>query len=199
MKTVGRTGYDGNNLKYMNTVDGGGLEWMLDAGFERKKLSPYLYPVPTEFDAAKIQIIYLGWFWQDWSLINNGMYSCTNGLQIRDDTVKNTGDLWGVSSLDEDWVTLNQMIKYYKFGFGRVSDYANEEIRLGRMTRAQGIELAENYDDSCGDEYIESFCSYIDITVDQFWKQVHNSVNKELFSIESDGTIRRKFKVGLGL
>ncbi len=199
MKTVGRSGYDGNNLKYMNTVAGGGLEWMLGAGFGRDKLSPYLYPVPTEFDAAKIQIIYLGWFWQDWSQINNGMYSCTNGLQIRDDVVSNTGDLWGVSSLDEDWVTFNQMIKYYKYGFGRVTDYVNEEIRLGRMTRAKGIELVEKYDDSCSFEYIESFCSYIDITVSQFWEQVHSSVNKELFYIERDSSITRKFKVGVGL
>lgn len=199
MKTVGRTGYDGNNLKYMNTVAGGGLDWMLDAGFERNKLSPYLYPVPAEFDAARIQIIYLGWFWQDWSLINNGMYSCSNGLTIRDDTVENTGDLWGVTSLDEDWVTLNQRIKYYKYGFGRVSDYANEEIRQGRMTRAHGIELVEKYDDSCSDAYVESFCSYIDITVERFWEQVHIAVNKELFSIEADGSIRRKFKVGVGL
>ena len=199
MKTVGRTGYDGNNLKYMNTVSGGGLEWMLDAGFERKELNPYLYPVPDEFNFAGIQIIYLGWFWQDWSLINNGAYSCSNGLQIREDTVEHTGDLWGVTSLDEDWVTLNQMIKFYKYGFGRVSDYVNEEIRQGRITREQGTELVERYDDSCSDEYIESFCAYIDISVTKFWEQVHSSVNKDLFRIEADGSIRRKYKVGIGL
>ena len=34
-----------------------------------------------------------------------------------------------MSALDEDWVTLNQMIKYYKYGFGRVSDSVNEQIR----------------------------------------------------------------------
>ena len=49
------------------------------------------------------------------------MYSLMNGLQIRDDNVKNTGDITSVYALDEDWVTLNQMIKYYKYGFGRVS------------------------------------------------------------------------------
>ncbi len=199
MKTVGKTGYDGNNLRYMNTVAGGGLEWLLGAGFERKKLIPYLYPSSTEFEVHGIQIIYLGWFWQDWSLINNGMYSCLNGLEVRTDTVENTGDLWGVSSLDEDWVTLNQMIKYYKFGFGRVTDYANEELRLGRMSREEAISLAEKYDNSCSNDYIESFCRYIGITVPEFWKQVHSSVNKELFSIEKDGNIRRKFQVGVGL
>ena len=50
-------------------------------------------------------------------------------MEIRKDHVSNTGDLYGVMALDEDWVTLNQMIKYYKFGLGRVTDYLNFEIR----------------------------------------------------------------------
>ena len=40
------------------------------------------------------------------------------------------------------------MIKYFKYGFGRVSDYVNEEIRLGRISREEGIKLAEKYDAS---------------------------------------------------
>ncbi|MCX6938748.1 MAG: N-acetyl sugar amidotransferase [Verrucomicrobia bacterium] len=199
MKTLGRTGYDGNNLRFMNTVSGGGLGWMLEAGFRREELPRYLYPQPAEFDAAGIQIVYLGWFWKDWSIINNGLYACANGLEIRSDSVENTGDLRGVASLDEDWVTLNQMIKYYKFGFGRVTDYANEEIRHGRMARARGIELVEHYDDACNPAYIESFCAFIDITVKAFWQQVHASVNPRLFAIEAGGRIRRRFKVGTGL
>jgi N-acetyl sugar amidotransferase len=199
LKTLGRNGYDGNNLRYMNTLSGGGLDWMLDADFPCQGLLPYIYPIPKDFDAAKIQIVYLGWFLGDWSLVNNASYSCANGLEIREDTVQNTGDLYGVTSLDEDWVTLNQMIKYYKFGFGRVTDYVNEEIRLGRMTREQGISVIEKYDDACSDEYIESFCTYIDISVKEFWDHVYASVNLHLFSVESNGAILRKFKVGVGL
>ena len=101
--------------------------------------------------------------------------------------------------LDEDWVTLNQMIKYYKFGFGRATDYVNEEIRLGRMSRDEGIAITEKYDGCCGPEYIDSFCKYIDITVKEFWEQVHASVNKELFEVKRDGTIERRFQVGIGL
>lgn len=199
LKTLGRTGYDGNNLRYMNTLSGGGLEWMLKSGFRQRELFPYIYPHPEEFESAKLQIVYLGWFLGDWSLVNNATYACANGLEIREDTVVNTGDLYGVTSLDEDWVTLNQMIKYYKFGFGRVTDYVNEEIRLGRMTREQAISIVEKYDDACSDEYIESFCNYIDISVDRFWKQVHASLNRDLFTLESNGTISRKFQVGVGL
>jgi hypothetical protein len=172
---------------------------MLKAGFPEQELLPYRYPQPEEFEVAKLQIVYLGWFLGDWSLVNNATYACANGLEIREDTVENTGDLYGVTALDEDWVTLNQMIKYYKFGFGRVTDYVNEEIRLGRMTREQAIAVVEKYDDACSDEYIESFCDYIDISVDRFWEQVYASLNRDLFTLASNGTISRKFKVGVGI
>lgn len=199
LKTLGHTGYDGNNLRYMNTLSGGDMGWMLKSGFDLRDLHPFMYPSTDAFDAAKLQIVYLGWFMGDWSLVNNACYSCAHGLEIREDAVENTGDLFGITALDEDWVTLNQMIKYYKFGFGRVTDYANEEIRLGRMSREKGIQLVEQYDDACSNEYIEGFCSYIDISVKQFWEQVHASLNQNLFILERDGTICRKFKVGIGL
>jgi N-acetyl sugar amidotransferase len=199
LKTLGRNGYDGNNLRYMNTLSGGGMNWMLESGHHINDLHPFMYPSTEEFDAARLQVVYLGWFMGDWSEVNNALYSCTSGLEIREDTVGNTGDLYGITALDEEWVTLNQMIKYYKFGFGRVTDYVNEDIRFGRTTRDKGIALIEQYDDACSDEYIASFCDYIGITMQDFWAQVHSSLNRELFSIAGDGSIHRKFKVGTGL
>ncbi len=199
LKTLGRTGYDGNNLRYMNTLSGGGMDWMLEGGWHLRDLIPYQYPAPNEFEKHKLQIVYLGWFLGDWSFANNGMYAASNGLQIREDSVANTGDLFGVTALDEDWVTLNQMIKFYKYGFGRVTDYVNEEIRLGRMARDRGIELVECYDGACGDEYIESFCQYIGISIEAFWSKVHSSLNRKLFDLDGQGNITRKFSVGVGL
>ena len=199
LQTLGRNGYDGNNLRNMNTLSGGALDWIKELGFHEKNLIPYQYPTPEEFQKNKLQIVYLGWFLGDWSLINNGMYAASNGLEIRSDHVSNTGDLHGVTSLDEDWVTLNQMIKFYKYGFGRVTDYVNEEIRIGRLTRLEAIELVETYDDACGINYIQNFSEYIGITVSQFWEKVHSSLNRELFDIGADGRISRRFKVGVGL
>lgn len=198
LKTLGRTGYDGNNLRYMNTLSGGVIDWMLETA-QMRELIPYQYPTPGEFEAHRLQIVYLGWFLGDWSLTNNGLYSAANGLQVRTDTVENTGDLRGVTSLDEDWVTLNQMIKYYKFGFGRVTDYVNEEIRLGRLTREEGTRLVTEYDDSCSLDYIADFSDYIGISINDFWKQVHASVNRNLFDIRPNGRIERKYQVGVGL
>tara|TARA_A100001015_G_C14967737_1_gene703739 strand:- start:519 stop:1631 length:1113 start_codon:yes stop_codon:yes gene_type:complete len=199
MKTMGKIGYDGNNLRYSNTVSGGKIDWLLKAGFKKEKIFQFEYPSENEIKKFKIQSIYLGWFWKDWSIVNNGAYSALEGLKIRTDSLNNTADLYGVFALDEDWITFNQMIKYYKYGFGRTSDYVNEEIRIGRISREDGIKLVEQYDSIFGKKYVESFCDYIQISKKKFWSQVYKNVNKKLFKISPSKKIVPKFKVGFGL
>lgn len=198
MKALGRTGYDGNNLRYMNTLTSG-KNWMYARGFSESELIAYTYPEVEEFLAADLKIIYLGWFLGDWSLVNNALYACAQGLELRSDDVSVTGDLFGATALDEDFTPINQMIKYYKFGFGRTTDYVNEEIRLGRMTREQGIDLVTRYDHKCSPDYIASYCDYLGITVETFWKKVQASCSPTLFDVGSDGQIRPRFTVGVGL
>ena len=38
MKTVGKTGYDGNNLRYMNNSVGGNLDWLYATGLKSSDL-----------------------------------------------------------------------------------------------------------------------------------------------------------------
>ena len=148
---------------------------------------------------ANLRITFLGYFWKNWSLLDNGNYAALRGLEIRNEKPWEIGDPVGVTSLDENWVTFNQMIKYLKFGFGRVSDYLNEDIRLGRITREDAIKLADKYDGTCSDNYIESFCNYIGISKKTFWEQVDKSVNPILFDKIKVGEYRKKFKVGVGI
>ena len=139
---------------------------------------------------------------KDWSILNNAKYSSLNGLKLRSDVVENTGDLYGSMALDEDWVIINQMIKYYKFGFGRVTDYLNNEIRQGKIKREDAIKLVEKYDGKCDPKYIRSFCNYINISESEFWNIVSNFVNKKLFTLNNKKDSEKylpKFKVGIGL
>lgn len=203
MKTTNfQKGYDGNKLRHMNTVQGGDIRWLIKSGFDPKKLSPYSYPTEKELKENNINIIYLGWFWDDWSVINNGAYSVLNGLEQRKDSPKNTSDLWNVFSLDEDWLMFNQMMKYYKFGFGRASDYCNEAIRNGTISRNKAIKVVERYDGLCHSKYIDDFCNYIQISNKKFWETIVKCTNKNLFDIskkDNHGRFIRKFEVGLGL
>jgi len=198
-KTIGVKGWQYNNLVSQNTLNGGDIDWMRDAGFEDRDLLTYHYPTIGEINGGGLEIVDLGWFIGNWDNRSNAQVSSCNGIRIRTDTVANTGDLMGVSALDEDWVTLNQMIKYYKFGFGKVTDYVNEDIRLGRLKREDAVDSVIRYDGACADHYIDSFCHYIEISVNEFWEVVHRNVNRDLFDIRLDGKLVPKFQVGVHL
>ena len=199
LNVMGKSGSDGNNLRRMNTLGGGDVTWLLSEEVRRHQILQYLYPSEQEMLDAHLRITFLGYFWKDWSLIDNGNYAALRGLEIRNEKPWEIGDPVGVTSLDEDWVTLNQMIKYLKFGFGRVADYVNEDIRNRRITREQGILINEKYDGCCSSTYIQSFCDYIEITTQEFWEQVDKAVNAELFVKEGLGKYIPRFKVGVGL
>jgi hypothetical protein len=101
--------------------------------------------------------------------------------------------------LDEDFLTVNMMIKWLKFGFGKASDNVNEEIRAGRISRDEGIKLVEQFDGKCPPNVIEGFCSYIGISIKEFWIVVDRFVNKRLFTRVSQGVYEKNFKVGVNL
>lgn len=192
-------GWDGNHLRFMNTLSGGWEELSRLSGYSKLELQPYIYPSEEEFIESNIQIIYLGWTMNNWGLLENGLFSSLVNLKSRTDLPINTQDLVSVSSLDEDWVTLNQMIKYYKYGFGRATDYVNEWIRNGRMSREQGIEIVEEFDGACSNAYIDSFCEYLEISSTQFWETVRRFTNTNLFHVTAQPRPSRRFKVGQGI
>ena len=67
------------------------------------------------------------------------------------------------------------------------------------MSREKGIELVSLYDCACGDNYIASFCDYIEISVLDFWTKVYDCMSPELFLYERGKKPKPKFKVGFGL
>jgi len=199
LNVMGKDGADGNSLRKMNTLGGGDISWLLSNEIKTSDILQYIYPSEEEMERSKLKIVFLGYFWKSWSLVDNGNFSALRGLEVRNEKPWEIGDPYGITSLDEDWVGLNQMIKYLKFGFGRITDYVNEDIRNGRMDRNNGINVCEKFDGSCSEKYIESFSDYIGISVYQFWEQVDKSVNPLLFERKRLGKYKAKFKVGIGL
>ena len=182
-------------MKNINTLNGGKYDWMLSDGIKKKHVLPYIYPSDEEMKRANLRIIYLGYFMNNWTRLDNGIWAGLHGLQVREKNPIETGDIFGVDSLDEDWVALNQMIKYYKFGFGKATEMVSEEIRYRNLAREEAIELVKLYDGACSNESILSFCSFIDITIEKFWEVVGSYVNKDLFYKDTNGKWVRKFDI----
>ena len=193
---AGATPSDGNRLKYSNTLDGGNVDWITELGFEHSQVMQYLYPSDENMNKAGLKIIFLAHFWDEFTPFINGNRSAVLGLEVKTPNIYDA-DFWGTSMLDEDFMTVNMMIKWLKFGFGKATDNVNDEIRLGRMTRDQAKILVEKFDGKCPDNIIDSFCRYLDIGKSEFWLIVDKFVDKKLFTKISEGVYKPNFKVGI--
>jgi hypothetical protein len=188
--------YEGNQMKWGNTLAGGDPSWMFTENITLKDVLCYSYPSDEDMERARLRIVYLGYFWRLWSKMDNGTFSALYGLDVRDDRPGDTGDIMGVDALDEDWMNMNQMIKYRKFGFGRVTEMVNEEIRYGRITREEGIELVRKYDGKISDAIVADFCEYLEISVKEFWRVVDSYTSTDIFEKDAHGEWTLKYPIG---
>jgi N-acetyl sugar amidotransferase len=73
------------------------------------------------------------------------------------------------SNLDDRYENgVHDLMKFVKFGYGRGSDHASKDIRSGRMTRAEGIEMVRRYDAVVSAD-LPYWCEYVGMSPDEFW------------------------------
>ncbi|KJJ83355.1 flagellin modification protein, PseA [Candidatus Omnitrophus magneticus] len=190
---VGSTTWEANRMKYCHTLKGG-PEALLEDGITEKNLFWYRYPLDEELEWAKLRIVYLGYFIKDFTRFKNAEIAMNHGLIIRDDPPEDIGDTYGFEALDDDFVVINQMFKYLKFGFGKVTDQESEAVRLGKITREEAMERVKKYDGKCATRYIKRFCEYIEITEEEFWRVAESFRNKDIWEKDALGTWRLKYE-----
>ena len=84
--------------------------------------------------------------------------------------------------MDDDFVHVNQFLKYLKFGFAKVTDEMSEAIKLGLIKRSEALEIVEKYDGRCSNEYIYNFCKHLDITLNDFWEVCEKNINRQIWT-----------------
>ena len=189
--------FDGNNMRNLNTVNAGGTDWIANAVSSPHLSEHYIYPNEAQFEKGKVNIFFLGPVWDDWSNNDNATYASLQGLTLRPGDESKTGDLSNASMLDEEFTNINMMLKYFKFGFGRATDYVDEKIRNGQMSKKEAIKIVKKYDGICSDEIIARFSSYTGISQMEFWEIANQWVNKDLFTIHKLKRPSPKFQVGI--
>jgi N-acetyl sugar amidotransferase len=185
---VGSITGDANKMKYCHTLGGGNPDGLREEGIREQDLFWYRYPSDEEMEWAKMRIVYLGYYIKDFTRFKNAEVSVAHGLQIRSDPPLDTGDAFGFEALDDDFVIVNQMLKYFKFGFGKTTDQASEAVRFGLMTRDKAVELINKYDGKCAKRFIGRFCRYLEISEEEFWKVADSFRNKAIWQFNAQGS-----------
>ncbi len=129
-------------------------------------LNPYL-PVLRK-DMAKIgaQVHYLGYYLK-WDPQECYYYAADHcGFQAN--TERTEGSYSKYSSIDDKTDPFHYYTTLVKFGIGRATYDAAQEIRTKKITREEGITLVKKFDQEFPKKYFKEFLDYIDISEEKF-------------------------------
>ena len=126
----------------------------------------------------------------NWNSYDNYLYAKQYaGLQTLN---KNSvGTYNNFAQTDSLLYVLHTYFMYLKFGFGRCAQDVCRDIRLGRISRNEGIELIIELDEKYPKEYEEAFLDYYDMTKKEFHAVIDTFANKEILE-KRDGLWRKK-------
>lgn len=111
-------------------------------GITEEDIRPYLYPDDKELEHVGVRGIYLNNYirWdskaQHEKMIREYEYETL--AQTRTFDTYNDVDCYNYSDVHD-------YIKFLKYGYGKITDHVNREIRLKRLTREQGKDLIRTY------------------------------------------------------
>ena len=153
-------------------------------GFDMDELWQYDYP--KDLDKNKnIKALFSGYYFK-WDSNEHLKIAKNYGFKELDSPREGTYRTF--VGIDEKINRLHQYIKVLKFGYGRATDHACEDIRLGVIDRKKAKELVKRYDlEPLGDDYIDDFCNFLDYEKKEFLEILGKFRNKSLWKKDKNG------------
>ncbi len=168
----------------------GDLRLLLDV--DNRSFGLYEYPEDTALAEVGITGLFLGHYFQ-WDGLTNYIVSQAHGFKDYGKNVE--GSSVSYENLDNYQTGIHDYFKYLKFGFGRATDITSLQIRRGRMTRLEALEIVRKFDGRFPHEYLgkplESILKELNLTRKQFDDICDRFTNKDLFSRNTNGDIIR--------
>ncbi|MCR6570873.1 N-acetyl sugar amidotransferase [Campylobacter insulaenigrae] len=164
----------GNRISDMIGVD----------GISEKDLYFYTYPSDEELQRVGVSGLFLGYYFK-WDYKNNLKISKENGFITTDKPVETTYE--NFENLDCYSNHLHDYLKYCKYGFGRATDNACLDIRLGYIDREEGVRLVQKYDGKPPKKAIKKYLQFSGFSEDEFEKIVDSFTNRKIFKRDKNG------------
>jgi len=134
---------------------------------------PYIPLTIKEAAEADIDVYYLGYYLK-WVPQDMYYYACNN-TGFRPAPERTEGSYSKYSSIDDKVDPFHYYTTLIKFGLGRASYDAAQEIRSGFITREEGVCLVKKYDQEFPKKYFKEFLEYINIDEEQFHERIDAS------------------------
>ena len=144
-----------------------------------------LYVPPRTDDLEKIEMHYFGYYryWDPQEIY----YFAADKTGFRPNPERTEGTYSRYSSIDDKIDMLHYYTTYLKFGLGRASYDAAQEIRNEKISRDEGVALVKKFDAEFPNKYFQSVLEYMGIGREEFDAKCDEMRSPHLWSRSADG------------
>ena len=157
-------------------------------GLEENDLQPYMPANPSQIAEKNIEVHYLGHYLK-WHPQSCYYYSVENG-GFQASPERTPGTYSKYNSIDDRIDDLHYFTTGIKFGLGRASYDAAQEIRSGDINREEGIALVKRFDNEYPERFMDELLAYLSLPVKDFPKASNMFetpiMNREYFRLLTD-------------
>jgi len=166
----------------------GGLsiaEYINQFDFKLADFAPYIAPTNDDLIKAGTEVHYLGYYLK-WDPQECYYYAVDNtGFQAN--TERTEGSYSKYSSIDDKIDPFHYYTTLIKFGIGRTTYDAAQEVRNDKITREEAIYLVTKYDTEFPSKYFQEFLEYIDTTEQEFWEVINKHRSPHIWKKNNNG------------
>jgi N-acetyl sugar amidotransferase len=161
-------------------------------------LLTFLPPKLEDLEKANIEVHYLGYYLK-WTPQEVYYYAVENtGFKARPHRTQGTYSKY--SGIDDKIDDLHFYTTFIKFGIGRASYDASQEIRNKHLTREEGVALVSKFDGEFPDRYFNDVMNYLEMDPAYFHELVDKFRSPHLWGKDKDGMWKLRHNVaGTGL
>jgi N-acetyl sugar amidotransferase len=152
-------------------------------------LTPYFPADHKELEASNIEVHYLGYYLK-WVPQEAYYYAVENtGFQAR--PFRTQGTYSKYNSIDDKIDDLHYYTTFIKFGIGRATYDASQEIRNKHLLREEGVALVKRFDGEFPDRYFKEIMEYLEIRPEEFVRMCDKARSPHLWKKEGNDWMLR--------
>lgn len=139
---------------------------LAETEFTINDFTPYIPPEADFLESRSVEVHYLGYYLK-WDPQECYYYAVEHtGFQANSERTEGTYSKY--SSIDDRIDMFHYYTTLAKFGIGRATYDAAQEIRNGKITREEGVQLVKRYDQEFPTKYFKEFLAYISVSESEF-------------------------------
>ena len=149
-------------------LGGSSLSQLREFGLKEGDWDPYLPVDPSIIEEKNIEVHYLGYY-EKWHPQSAYYYSVEHG-GFQSSPERTAGTYSTYNSIDDRIDDFHYHTTFIKFGIGRATYDASQEVRSGDITREEGVALVKKFDGEFPERWSDEIFSYLSINRNQFPK-----------------------------